>query len=101
MENYRKGPEQWREADEVNESLAAWMELHVTRNEPDVRKHVEEYIGLGEYSAWPYAGAMAIEKSFTTGGLPAVRQWIDALRRDPVACRTAFDEFVRASTAQA
>ena len=78
------------------------MELHVTRNEPEVRKHVEDYIGLGQYPAWPYAGAKAIEKSFATGGgLPAVRQWVDALRRDPVACRTAFDEFVHASTAQA
>jgi hypothetical protein len=44
----------WDTATPLNESLAAWVELHAARTEPDIRNLIINYIGSGSYPAWPY-----------------------------------------------
>ncbi|MEW4530611.1 TIR domain-containing protein [Maioricimonas sp. JC845] len=82
--------ERWRMATGLNESLAVWMELELSRNDTVIREWVLEYARNGEYPSWPYAGAERIEHVFEGGGLDAVRDYVTAIRDD---CLTAQQEF--------
>ncbi len=89
----------WSDSLPVHEALAAWMELHLTRDIPSCRSYVEEYIDFDHYPDWPYEGAKALEAIYQSEGVAAIRTWIRRLRRDPLACRVAFDELVAATRA--
>jgi hypothetical protein len=83
--------DKWNEASRLNESLAAWMELHFARRHEDFRRIVLDYINSGNYPDWPYAGALKIEADYEHRGLEAVRDWIDWMRKDPGGAVAAFD----------
>ena len=99
-----KGPENvlaWNHATVLNESLAAWMELHFARRHghllggpedlKEVRKAQWAYIQCGVYPSWPYRGAEKIEQLYVRDGIAAVRSLINRLRDDPEAAQTEFD----------
>lgn len=86
-----KFDEAWREASPLNESLAAWMELHNARQNHDLMKLVWSYIQAGTYPQWPYRGAEKVETLFQEKGMSAVRDLIRSLRRDPESAQAAFD----------
>jgi len=73
----------WREASPVNEAIAAWMQVHLARDELDLSKRVWDYIRSGNYPQWPYAGATVIEQAYREKGLDEVRVLISLLRTDP------------------
>ena len=80
------GPRQqgaWREASPVNEALAAWMQLHMARDNSELSELTRHYIEAGTYPEWPYAGAMLVEKEFRSSGIGAVRDLILLLRTRP------------------
>jgi hypothetical protein len=76
---------EWDEASPVNEALAAWMEVHMARDNPELACIVSDYLALGQYPRWPYAGAAAIEAAFNSSGPEAVRSLVRTLRKDPPA----------------
>jgi hypothetical protein len=75
----------WNDASPVNESIAAWMQLHMARDDVDVRERVWDYIRSGAYPQWPYAGAAIIEDAYGRQGIEEVRSLIRLLRTDPLA----------------
>lgn len=75
----------------LNESLAAWMELHWVRGDAAMTRLVQAYIGAGEYPAWPYAGARWIEREFGERGIAAIRDWVARLRALPDRAQANFD----------
>jgi hypothetical protein len=81
----------WAKTSSLNESLAAWMELHCVRGDAEMERLVWDYIRSGQYPHWPYAGAERIEESYQQGNLHAVREWITRLRSDPEATQADFD----------
>jgi hypothetical protein len=81
----------WRDACNLNEALAAWMELHLARGDAALEKLVWDYIRAGHYPEWPYAGAEAIERQYMAEGVGAVRGWIDRLRQRPQLTQGEFD----------
>lgn len=92
---------EWEQGNALNESLAAWAELHYFREDPEMAEYVTAYIGSGEYPDWPYRGAGTIERFFDHGGLPEVRAWIRRLRIDPFNAQREFDRSVDAASASA
>jgi hypothetical protein len=72
----------WRDAAPVNEALAAWMQLHMARDNAELAELTNEYICAGAYPEWPYAGALIVEKAFREKGIDAVRALINLLRTD-------------------
>ena len=74
---------EWREASSVNEALAAWMQLHMARDNFELSELTREYIEAGDYPEWPYAGAMLVEKEYRSSGIEAVRILIHLLRTHP------------------
>jgi hypothetical protein len=70
------------------------MELHASREQPEIRRHGEGQIDLGESADWPYAGARVLEADYADNGLSAIREWIRKLRDDPIGCRVEFDGFI-------
>jgi hypothetical protein len=81
----------WSTALHLNESLAAWTERHLFRDDAEMVRRIDTYIRQGEYPAWPYRGAETIEAEYAQGGVPAVRTWIRYLRDDPENAQAAFD----------
>ncbi len=91
----------WAAATALNESLAAWMEWHDLRRlaesvpeDKPVKKAlaaVSAYIRSGQYPGWPYRGAEHVEELYRKGGIAAVRDIIDRLRRDPRTAQEMFD----------
>lgn len=80
------GPRQqaaWREALPVNEALAAWMQLHMARDNSELSELTRQYIEAGAYPEWPYAGAVLVEREFRSSGIGAVRDLILLLRTRP------------------
>jgi hypothetical protein len=85
-------PDQWGRGAAVNESLAAWSELHSSRQDPWLIERVREYITAGDYPAWPYRGAEQVERIFESdGGLGSVRELIRCFRSDPALAQELFD----------
>ena len=74
---------QWIDASPVNEAIAAWMQIHVSRDDAIVSERVWDYIGSGVYPNWPYAGAAVVEKAYQEKGSDEVRALIRLLRTDP------------------
>ena len=87
-------PDEWQNASNLNESLAAWVELHYFRDDPEMLEQVNAYIRRGEYPQWPYRGAQTIETFYEQGGLPTVRGWVKYLQDDPINAQTEFDQRV-------
>jgi hypothetical protein len=83
--------DEWGRATPLNEALAAWMELHAARDNPEMKGLVDDYAGIGPYPAWPYAGAVVLEDAYRRDGLEAIRSWVGALRRDPAGAQARFD----------
>lgn len=79
-------------ASRLNEALAAWMELHASRDDTELNRLVWEYIHAGHYPQWPYRGAAYIEAVFQQKGITGVRNWIQRLRAEPAAAQADFDE---------
>jgi len=90
--------DEWETATKLNESLAAWVERHFFRQDPEMVDHIDAYIRSGEYPSWPYRGAETIERLYQQGGLPTVRGWIQYLRDDPVNAQKEFDERVTSTS---
>jgi hypothetical protein len=86
-----KFEETWRAASPLNESLAAWMELHNARQNRELMELVWGYIRAGSYPQWPYHGAEKIETLYQKKGSDAVRDLIHSLRKDPESAQAAFD----------
>ncbi len=86
--------ESWNKASPVNESLATWMQLHDSRDKPEIWEHVMAYISMGEYPEWPYAGAMVLEKVYQAKGLLEIQKWVQNLRNDPEICLLSFNNLV-------
>lgn len=89
-----RGPtfvEAWRTASGLNEALAAWMELHFVRGQPELEKLVLAYIRAGRFPGWPYAGAEKIEDAYQRGKLDEIRRLITLLRGDPETARSVFE----------
>jgi hypothetical protein len=84
-------PEAWNKASNLNESLAAWMELHLARGDADLTSLVWSYIDSGTYPDWPYAGARVLEAQYQSQGLRAIQEHVNALRADPETAQAVFD----------
>ncbi|MCL4528590.1 MAG: hypothetical protein M1282_04165, partial [Chloroflexi bacterium] len=81
----------WRAASPLNESLAAWMELHNARQNHDLMELVWSYIRAGTYPRWPYRGAEKIETLYQKNGIDAIRDLMRNFRRDPESAQATFD----------
>jgi hypothetical protein len=91
----------WGRASSLNESLAAWMELHYVRRHASalgteeevgaVQAAIWEYIRSGPFPQWPYGGAERVEALFQKGGVAAVRELICRLRENPEAAQREFE----------
>ena len=87
----------WSAGRALNESLAAWAQLHAARDEPDLFRECTEYIEGGAYPEWPYRGAQTIERQFQDHGLGAVKSLVSLLRTDPEIAQRHFDEIVQSN----
>lgn len=83
--------EAWRISSPLNESLAAWMELHNARGNRELMALVWSYIRAGTYPQWPYRGAEKIETMYQRGGIDSVRGLVCSLRRAPESAQAEFD----------
>jgi hypothetical protein len=81
----------WRAASSLNEALAAWMELHYSRGNPEMLGIVWAFVLAGEYPDWPYRGAERLEALFQKHGIEAIRNEVAAIRIDPETAQAAFD----------
>jgi hypothetical protein len=70
------------------------MQLHMARDNVDVRERVWDYIRSGAYPQWPYAGAAIIEDAYGKQGIEEVRSLIRLLRTDPLAATAWMREWV-------
>jgi hypothetical protein len=84
----------WTKGSALNESLAAWIEIHSTRNDPWLLGRAWEYVNAGKYPLWPYAGAEVVERAYCESGLAAVRSLVESLRSDPQSAQEDFDAIV-------
>jgi hypothetical protein len=92
----------WEKGTLLNESLAAWMELHFVRQHghllgtpeeiDEVKSALWAYFSCGDYPAWPYAGAELIEALYSQQGISTVRSLIQRLRDDPANAWKEFNE---------
>ncbi len=82
---------QLREARNVEEAVAVWLELDLSRDYQPMREVVEKYISAGQYSEWPYAGATVLEAKFVSGGRSAIQSFVQGLIDNPVAVQRTFD----------
>jgi TIR domain/von Willebrand factor type A domain len=92
---------EWAEATSLNESLAAWMEVHYLRRHASfttdrevaqAQAAVWDYIRAGPYPQWPYRGAEKVEALFRQGGIGAIRKLISELRQNPSSAQREFDQ---------
>lgn len=91
----------WQRATVLNEALAAWMEIEFLRRhtaalgEPQdvaaAQEAVWAYVRAGDYPAWPYRGAEAIETLHATRGIDGVRALLQRMRRDPNGALQEFE----------
>ncbi|MBR1194113.1 VWA domain-containing protein [Bradyrhizobium sp. AUGA SZCCT0160] len=75
--------EQWNAAKPVNEALAAWMQVHMARDNQPLSSMIGQYVSAGSYPEWPYAGAETIETVYQKDGIEEIRNLIGKLRTDP------------------
>lgn len=87
-----KSKEAWRAAFCLNESLAAWMQLHAARQDEQLTPLIWEYINAGSYPEWPYRGAEKIEEIYQKEGIDKIRAIIEAIRQDPKNAQDVFDK---------
>lgn len=85
---------QWAAAAPVNESIAAWMQLHFARDDADLLARVIEYINAGNYPEWPYAGALALEHAYQKHGIQEVRKLVGYLRTEPRLALTWMEQMM-------
>lgn len=88
-----------REARNVEESLAVWIELDASRDCPAMRNLINEYVSSGTYPGWPYAGATAIESKFLSGGRSEIQSFVLQLIDNPKTVQREFNDLVRSSSA--
>ena len=81
----------WGMAASLNESLAAWMQLHCARGNAKLTELILAYIQAGPYPQWPYQGAEYVETRYQQRGIEAVRELIAQLRQDPRNAQAEFD----------
>ena len=81
----------WAAAGNLNEALAAWAQRHFFRDDPGMYGECSQYIAAGDYPAWPYRGADALEAAFTAEGISAIRQAVHMLRSSPEIAQREFD----------
>ncbi|AKJ10148.1 hypothetical protein ABB07_08965 [Streptomyces incarnatus] len=89
---------EWRQARNLNESLAAWASLDFSRDDLGLFDACWEYIQRDTYPQWPYRGAERIEEMFQEQGPAALRSLIRLLREDPEVAQRRFDTALSAST---
>ena len=77
------GTDLWAAGKNLNEALAAWAQRHFFRDDPSMSVECSRYIAAGDYPAWPYRGADALEAAFAADGLAAIRQAVHMLRASP------------------
>ena len=80
----------WESATGLNESLAAWMELHFAREDRDLLALIWSFIKAGEFPDWPYRGAETVEKLYASGGIESIIHLTESLRADPESAQAAF-----------
>ena len=85
----------WSHGSTLNEALAAWVEVHISREDQWLSKCVDEYVRAGDYPSWPYCGATVLEKLYQEHGLSAIRDLITMFRVDPQVAQQRFDSLVR------
>ena len=78
----------------LNEALAAWMQLHHSRDSQLNSQFVWRYIRAGKFPKWPYRGAEVIEKLYAEEGIESVRDLIRRIRRDPESAAAFFQSLV-------
>lgn len=81
----------WDRGRSLNEALAAWMELHFSRDDPWLFERVTEWVMAGDYATWPYRGALALERLYEEQKLQAIRELITTFRADPQLAQERFD----------
>jgi len=86
-----------REARNVEESLAVWLELDAARDCPSMRKMIDAYVSSGTYPDWPYAGTPTIESKFLAGGRTEIQSFVDQLIANPKTVQREFNDLVGAS----
>jgi hypothetical protein len=74
----------WNAAKPVNEALAAWMQVHMARDDQALSAMIAGFVSAGSYHEWPYAGALTIESVFKKKGIKEIRSLINTLRSDPL-----------------
>ncbi len=84
----------WDRGRNLNEALAAWMELHLSREDPWLSARVREWITAGAYPIWPYYGALHLERLYEAQGLSAIQELITSFRADPEAAQDRFERAV-------
>jgi hypothetical protein len=85
------GTDLWAAARSLNEALAAWAQRHFFRDDPGMSGECSRYIAAGDYPAWPYRGADALEAAFTAEGISVIRQAVHMLRSSPEIAQREFD----------
>ncbi|MET3973177.1 VWA domain-containing protein [Bradyrhizobium sp. S3.9.1] len=75
--------DQWNAAKPVNEALAAWMQVHMARDNQQLSSMIGQYVSAGAYPEWPYAGAETIENVYQKDGIEEIRSLIGKLRTNP------------------
>lgn len=91
----------WQRAAALNEALAVWMEIEFLRRHAaalgspqDVAAALDAvwaYVRAGDYPAWPYRGAEAIETRHAAQGIDGIRALLLRLRRDPGGALREFE----------
>jgi hypothetical protein len=81
----------WDRGKALNEALAAWIELHFSRDDRWLFDRVTEWVMAGERATWPYRGALALERLYEEKGMQAIRELITTFRADPQLAQERFD----------
>lgn len=69
------------DASTVNESLAAWMEVNYWRHDQEMSIQTWNFVYMGGFPQWKYAGAVSVESRFINKGKRGVQALMISLRK--------------------
>jgi len=81
----------WMAGARLNEALAAWVQRHFYRGDPDMFDECTRYIETDAYPGWPYRGASTLEQHFASNGVVEIRRFMRMLREAPDLAQREFD----------